>query len=911
MPKLLEEQIAVINHDSGNIMVSASAGSGKTFVMIERMINLIINQKAKVSEILAMTFTELASSQIKAKLRSALISKINQYDCQLNENGDNGELQAKIDYLTEQLNELSVAQMSTVHSFCSRLIRTYFYVVGLSPDFSIVDDKVKKLLIDRAMNITFSSIYEQGDKNLLTFIARNFVKRSDKLLREQIEEIYNFACSEMDENAFYNKSIEYYTKDSQDKLCLKVLERVKKQLQKIQEQLLQAFDYFVKVGDSRANFCEQNIDNIELVLKLENLSDIAVINYQKPKLTQKTKLDQEGAIYKEIASNCRDSIDKIIVETKKMVGSLYVERKRLEELKTHTQSLIDIVKLFSQNYSKLKREENLLDFNDLEHFALEILRDESISLEIKQKYKYIFVDEYQDTNGVQEGIINLLANDNLFLVGDAKQSIYGFRGCRPDFFINKYDKMKKGQTSPNGCVKDTAIELNYNFRSSQKVIDMVNAVFSFSMTKENFGIDYKTQAKLLKGNGLSEEHCGRAQLYLLEKDKKQAEERAGIYNILEGLNENLTEDSSNISKLIADIIEKEITSTYFEHIEGVDQEKRINYSDICILTRNKDNDYVHKIVEGLNKHGIPTVSQVAENVCDFPEVKWLICSLRLIDTFLDEISLATVLKSPIVNLTDEDLFSICWFYKDNAKERFNVSRTFYDMFDFYLKNADTSLRDRLVEFVDYFNQLRLLADFTCAYEVLEKIVFDKNLFAYLYASSFGSVKAKHVRRFIDASLEGGKMSVKEFLDCIDNDEKITLTLSGQENAVNVMTIHASKGLEFPVVILAGLEHSMNSRSESGNVLLDRDYGIAVKYYDDSQKTTYQTFLREQVKENLKSQRIKEELRLLYVAMTRARYSLHMTYESAQDNRSDNLEKISRFIDYIPLTEIPAVSPLVG
>ncbi len=896
MPNLTREQVFAINHDYGDIMVSASAGSGKTFVMIERIIRLILERKAKVKELLAVTFTEAAAAEMKEKLKNALIKAINLGN------------QADAQYLMSEFNDVSTADISTVHAFCTRLIRTYFFSVGLSPDFAICDEAQASELQSNAVDKVFKDYYDAEDKDFLTLVYRHSKKREDGWFKKQVTRLYNYCRTEAQPEAILDRAVEFYSDNAQEKLLQDLLSSAKVKIQKVKNKLSQALKSFENCQlEKSTQLTKGLLSQVEYILNQNDVYQVAKFaNEFNCKLSFEQKLTGQALEAKQTVSACRDGIKEILLSVRSVVTDAITDKERTQILRTHTIKLVQVVRRFGQEYSLLKREENLLDFNDLEHFAIEILNIAEIRENVKERYKFIFVDEFQDTNGVQEKLFELVSDDNLFAVGDVKQSIYGFRGCKPEIFSKRFDDMQNAGKA--------TVTLNANFRSSRKVVEMVNDVFGFSMTKDIFGLDYSQTSQLQYGGGyideFGKEYEGRATLHLLEKEGRSTQsEEARVYDILDEIKKDAWQDTSNVSKLLADIINKEFGKEFFDLKERV--VKRVTYKDVCILTRNKDNDYVQGIVGGLKRHGIPVVSEVAENVCDYPEIMAVVSALRLIDSFRDDLALATVLKSPIANFTDEDLYAIATFYNQTVGDNRDRNRTFYDTFGYYLNNANTPLRQRLLEFKNYFEQLRTLADFSSAYEIINELVSNCNLEAHLYATENGRLKVNRLRRFACASVVNNRhLSVKQFIDFIDREgAQIKLNAGQEQDAVRIMTIHASKGLEFPVVIVCGLERKSSTSEEHDEILCDREFGFAVKFYDDQKRTTSETLLRAMIKEKISKTRQQEELRLFYVALTRAAYSLHMTFEATKDERKKIFDGATKFLHYVPDFIEPEITEL--
>ncbi len=885
--KLTAEQKQIIEHGDGNIIVTASAGSGKTFTMIERAKRLIIENKATIKELLAVTFTEKAAFEMKEKLKNALLDKIA-------ESGDKS--------LINQVNDIATADICTLHAFCGRLIRNYFYAVGCAPDFKILDESDAQVLIQECIDKVFKDFYEKGEEWFLKTVDRYAFSRTDERLKELIKQAYYFCSSEADPESITRLHGVFLQKKGIEILEKIYKEKLNEKLKAIKKICDNAEKHFRENGLVKSEVLAKKISSdVENIINASKEEDIAKFNPYSVRLDFDRNLQGEALVCKINLSECRDRIKKLVEE----YADLKLEKIHInaDEIREQTDNFARLVRAFMNEYAKLKEEENVLDFNDLEHFALKILSDEKIRNEVSKKYKYIFVDEYQDTNGVQESILSKIQRNNILMVGDVKQSIYGFRGCRPEIFSSKTENMQlEGQK---------VVRLNDNFRSATAVIDCVNEIFDYCMVEEYFGESYKKTSRLKFGGGYPNENMGRATLHYLEDTTKRSkgEEEPRIYDILKEAGSVVKEQTLPISTLIGEIIDSELENTYYDLKDKT--EKQIQLSDIVILTRNRNNEYVRKLVKGLNRRGIDVISDVKENVCDFPEITILVNALKLVDCFEQDVPLAATLKSPIGNFSMEELFEIVNFYEDNSGQR---ALKFTTAFFYYLENACTPLRDRLNTFKKYVDQVRFYADFAGAKETLKKIVDDNDLEGCYYLQKGGRLKVQRIHRFISAGERDGKiLSVREFLDKVEGagaENLFGFAESGDKKAVTVMTIHASKGLEFPVVIVCGLERGLNKEDEKDEIYFSRKYGFGAKYFNDQKREKSETLLRSLIKEEMREERVKEEMRLFYVATTRAKYSLHLTFTSKKDTRKEFFSGAEKFIDYVPDT-LPVKEHVIG
>lgn len=877
MAELTYEQRQATEHRNGNVLISASAGSGKTHTMIERAVRLILEENVDVNQILAVTFTESAAFDMKEKLKKAL-----------------SNCKKDLKRLYNQIALIPTSDISTLHSFCARLIRSYFFEVGLSPDFSIMDEVSSKAMKEECVQKTFKEFYDSESQWFYTIVDRHASSRTDKSLKELVLSAYNFCDSEQNPQQIMDNFVEVYSEQNFEDLLSQYKSDLNSQINLLIKDVKYAYsvlkkDVNVKKG---AEFTLSLLTDLQIMLEAQ---DVYVVKKPMESLRARfnfeRKLTEEQEQIKELVKTSREKLKKIILRFDKNL-SLNKEQERLQlnTLREHTQYFVNILKRFSQIYANEKREENCLDFNDLEHFALQILQNNDIRENIKKKYKHIFVDEYQDINGVQESIISLLENDNLYMVGDIKQSIYGFRGCRPEFFANKFATMQREGKK--------VLSLNHNFRSAKEVIDMVNKIFCYSMTKEVFGFDYKGNAELVLGGIYPENKTGRAKLHLLEKQINSTQtEKPRIYNILEEIKKPEQIKDNHVVSLLTEIINEELGKTYYDIKEK--REKQVGYNDIAILTRNKHNGYVQNLVKGLNQHGISVMSSVKENICDFAEIMMIINALKLIDCFEQDIALASTLLSPIGKFTEEDLACVISAYLDTESAKEDKEWSFLEAYNYYIKNVDTGLSKKLEAFNNYISKLSFSAHFLGAYGTINNLIKDNDIESYLYAQNDGNKKVQRLNRLIQATLDGDKkLTLNEFLNKVESSsDAFTISYNQDEEAVKMMTIHASKGLEFPVVIVCGLERTM--ADDDDDLLFSRKHGFAFKYYDDEKRIKKDTVLRGVIKEEMQRERVKEELRLFYVATTRATYSLHLTYEGKYNKREEIFSHAERFIDYVP------------
>ncbi len=879
-------QKAVVEHEKGNILVSASAGSGKTYTMISRAIRLIKEGKTTVSNILALTFTESAALEMKEKLKKALF-----------------ELVEKDDAFIDQISDLDCADISTLHSFCGRIVRSYFFVSGVSPDFRILDADEATLYQKTAIENLFKKLYDLKEPYFLELLSHFRQNRKDDNLKELVIKLYESARVEPNADEILDKFETLYTKSGLDQTVLKVKEYYDDRANAILDELQWALDVFRNSG--RTTAIEVTSRLIEDILDTLNNDYYSLEKYKGYTLSFSpspfgTKLTEEEVLARETVKGAKDKFISLIERFTKDITDRETMLSRLGDLSKLSKDLSTLTKAFFSEYESVKQDENALDFSDLEHYAIKTLKDESVREEIKNKYDYVFVDEYQDTNSVQELIVSLIGNDNLFMVGDDKQSIYGFRGCRPEIFLDK----EKNYSSGGG---GTALRLNHNFRSAKNILDAVNQIFAFSMTKEHYGYSYLKNAMLISGGIYPEEATGRAEFHLLDtslsvKEKKE-KENVKIYDLKEEYKKLISnedeDDVESVALLVSDIIEKEYQNTYYDIKEK--KFRSVMPSDVVILSRSVDTKYIQKLVSTLYRLGVPVSSKVSVSSLDFQETQVLVKFLELLENQKLDLPLITVMKSVIGDFTENELYDMVSFYTNSLENGKKKGACFYDAYVYALNNAQGEIKDKLNAFEKYIRECRVLKDFIGAKGILDKVVEDSNLLNAVLTQKDGKTVAQMVEFFISKTLNGDKvLSVAEFLDKVYRvDKSFKVETSVGEQSVRIMTIHASKGLEFPVVITLGLDKKSNTTDEEKEILFSKENGFITKFYNASTMLKEETPFRLLTKETLRENRLKEELRLFYVALTRASYSLHMIAKCKGDPRKDVFCGGERYVDYIP------------
>lgn len=835
----------------GKTIVSASAGSGKTTVMIEKIVRLIKSGES-VDSILAVTFTKKAALQMKEKLSKELIEEINKPDCP----------KERQTILKRQLSEVPSADISTIHSFCAKLIRSHFFAAETDNAFKVIaaEDAEGTALKNQALDELFDEGYERKEEEFSHLLSVYWRKKSDNALRAIFNETYEQLRIRADYKEYLEKMQAGYKeadfdevvkdlKSRFDEKCVYYLDLLE------DEQIFFQEEEEKKAGSAKAQLALVN----ELSTWLKELSSaptyFAAAEIAKPKFTV-NRLNKKDPLKAEHGKRLSFLKERIV---KACTLSI---RTREEELTAFLQSgktaaaLAKYLLCFDEKYAELKKERGVLDYNDLEHKALKLLSDSEIVAEMREKYKYVFVDEYQDVNPVQESIVSLLSGENLFLVGDVKQAIYGFRGSKSRFFAEKQKEFEKG-VGKN-------LFLTRNFRSSDCVLDLVNSQFSLLMTPKICAVDYARDSFMERG-GRYEVNSGKAEIHFFGKEEKQAPQRRGVYSVKEKTEKKRAAES-RIAKLIRSIIEKEKASKYYDPDSG--EWKQVRYGDIAILSRKKQGQ-IAKSVASLSEQGIPVTAVAAVNICEYAEIKTLIDILQLLDNAEQDIPLCSALLSSMGNMTADELTEIRLAYPNE--------KWFRTACKGYALEKNDKISYKLGKFYEYFEEIRKLCTVLDAGEILTKILSDSRMETGFLSRENGIACVRRVHRFIEEAA-GESLCVRAFLQKLkDLEFKIEYSENGGEDSVKVLTMHASKGLEYPIVIVDNLSADFMGGGRE-EVFVEEKYGLAPRAFDEGKMLKSGTLLRRLYEEKEEESSLADALNLYYVALTRAKYGIHLLFE---------------------------------
>ncbi len=847
-----KEQIRALDA-KGKVIVSASAGSGKTTVMIEKIIRLITSG-VKVDEILAVTFTNKAAASMKEKLCKALIEEINKPTTKAEDRTA----------LKKQLALVPTADISTIHAYCSKLIRSHFFVAGVDSNFRVIggEDADGRALKGAALDELFEEGYENGEEAFALLLSQYFRKKKDNALRKVFLDSYNSLRDKADYVGYLKKTAEGYTEGDFEEVSRALFAYYQEKCRYYYELVEDELAYFrtiAKIAPKQITLCEQLMQWLEEYAGAADLFAAAAI--PKPKLAQKQMADkdpEEKKKHVERLAHLRERIVEAFDKVMNKFDSREVECARFLASGKTAAAIAKYLLRFDEKYAAKKEERGVLDYNDLEHKALALLGVEEVAAEVQRKYRYVFVDEYQDVNPVQEKILSLLSGENVFLVGDIKQAIYGFRGSKSKFFAEKQEELASGAGE--------SLFMKYNFRSASAVLEAVNAQFSLAMTKRVCSVDYARDSYMENG-GRYAANSGEVKIYFTGKEKESPPAHRDVYSVKENTERRLADSAA--AKRLAQIIQEEKKFRYLDDPSAPDQKRRVRYGDIAILTRKKAGD-IEKEVNMLTALGFPVTTASPVNVCEFGEVKALIDILSLLDNAEQDIPLCSALLSGMGNLTADELGKIRLAYPKASGFRFACKK--------YAAEQKTPLGDKLRAFYDYLAKIRIEAQVLSVGEVLAKLLADTQMEAGLLARKNGRACLKRIRRFLEEASSFGGESVHDFLEYLHNlDYNIEYCENGGEDSIKVMTMHSSKGLEFPIVILPNLSQSFQG-GRTPDVFVEETFGLAPHAFDEEKMLRHNTVLRRLFKAREERSSIADELNLYYVALTRAEQRLHLLFE---------------------------------
>ena len=888
------EQQQVIDLRNRNILVSAAAGSGKTAVLVERIIKMITEKEhpVDIDRLLIVTFTNAAAAEMRERIGAAIEKAL--------------EDNPTDEHLQRQLTLIHNAQITTIDSFCLYVIRNHFHEIDLEPNFRIGDEGELKLLKEDVLKKLLEENYENQTEAFTNFVESYASGRSDAAVGDMILQLYEFSKSypwpkEWLSSLTGGYDISTVEELNQAEWMKPLVGNIKAVLKDVVAMLEEALA-LTQAADGPYMYEKAITSDLEKYQEIAALSDFselcdALQNITYDRMASSKKY--EGSVEKqERVKTLRDKAKDVIKKINRQYFFCSPETM-LEQLKQTKEMAAELVRLtlaFSDAFAAKKREKNLVDFNDLEHFALEILVDEETKTvkktaeEFRDTFAEIMIDEYQDSNQVQETILRAISKEergenNIFMVGDVKQSIYRFRLARPELFMEKYDTYSTEESATQ------RIDLHKNFRSRNEVLECTNDIFYRIMDRDLGNVVYDAKAALYPGAVYPEvkkEASETQEDEMQEKNMQQQEFSFAPEILLTDSNEEILEDTEFTdkklleAKMVSEKI-KQLMSTQKVTDKKTGELRSLRYSDIVILLRSL-NGWADSFVSVLNDAGIPAHTVSSTGYFSAIEVQTVLCMLRILDNPRQDIPLAAVLRSPIAGLTDEEL----------AKIRLVDSKlSFHEcVLQLCEENADGNdggdediISQKLHKFYEMYLQLRQLVADTPIHELIEIILKMTGYGNYAAAMPAGERRKANLEMLVEKAIAYENTSYKglfHFVRYIDELQKYDVDfgeadlIGENEDVVRIMSIHKSKGLEFPVVFVSGMGKNFNKQDVRSKMVLHPELGIGLDFMDGNRRIKSPTIIKKAIAKQIDLENLGEELRVLYVALTRAKEKLILT-----------------------------------
>lgn len=874
-----DDQWKAIAASGRDILVAAAAGSGKTAVLVERIIRKIISpdNPIDVDRLLVVTFTNASAQEMKNRVGEALDKELTNDPAS--------------QHLRKQLSLLNRASISTIHSFCLQVIRTYYYMLDIDPSFRIANETEIELLKEEVLNDILEEEYGlDGNEAFFDLVDRYTGDRSDSDLQDMILKLYTEAGAHPNPEKWLDKLVAFYDVEGKSMDDLPYTQHL---LQDVILRLEGAKQYTQKairlsqLPDGPTPKIEAFESDLSL---LERLLSAARASWQTlhgamQEIEWKTFKRIKKADYN---ADLIEKVDKLRKKVKDEIGKLQEELfsrlpenyvKDLSRMHHVLQTLIRLVKEFSIRFQAVKRGKSMVDFTDLEHLCLAILAEDTAAEELKpsavalhyrDKFAEVLIDEYQDVNFVQESILRLVTKEtekagNLFMVGDVKQSVYRFRLAEPGLFLGKYRRF-----TPDGINGGMRIDLAKNFRSRSEVLDGTNFVFKQIMGEAVGDLDYDKDAELKLGASYPEGEDTAAEFLILNQNTKEAavEEEGDAEEAMD------LEAAQMEARLITARIKEMVSSGYEVYDRKHNAMRPVSYRDFVILLRSMTT--APQMTEEFKRAGIPVYAELSNGYFEATEVSVMLNVLRVIDNPAQDIPLAAVLRSPLVGVTDEELAVL----RIHAKKG-----SFYQAMRSFLQSepdGDASFRKKLSSFFNGVQRWRSFATQQPLSDLIWKVYRETGYYDFVSGLPGGKQRQANLRVLYDRARQYEATSFRglfRFLRFIErilergDDMGTARALGEQEDVVRIMTIHKSKGLEFPVVFVAGLGRRFNMQDLNKKFLLHKDLGFGSPFIDPQKRIKYATISQLAIKRKMKMELIAEEMRVLYVALTRAKEKL--------------------------------------
>lgn len=929
-----EAQQKVIDTRNKNLLVSAAAGSGKTAVLVERIISMISegDNPIDIDRLLVVTFTNAAAAEMRGRIGKAI-------DAKLEKEPDNSHLQRQIALLQS-------AQITTIHSFCLNVIRNYFHRIDLDPSFKIADESEITLMKSEVISELLERWYEEGREDFHEFVESYSYSKSDAPIEDLVLKLHSFAMSDpwpekwiTDKKLIFEiQSVSEMSESGWMKELLSYLNAVLEDLCKKNEK---AIAICSEVGGPTAYLSALTSDR-NLLLQLKSAASYeeyanTFLNLSFDRLSGKKeegveehKKDQVKIIREEIKKGLKDIGAQFFFQPEEEM------LKDLQAVGKMMKVLLELTLDFMEEFAKKKEEKSLIDFHDLEHFALKILVEEGeagsvpslAAVELSEQFEEILIDEYQDSNMVQETILKSISKEafgrpNRFMVGDVKQSIYKFRLAMPEIFMEKYESYSCNSLKEDGQINlYQRIDLDKNFRSRKTVLEYVNRVFEQIMLRTVGGIEYDQAASLKYGelyegiltcqveqNQAGSVKCemdnmsrvmNDTEILLVTEEEQTGQESSAALNS-DGTDNEISKRYGITSDKLEEADEEDAEEAFYtkKEIEARAIARRIKeltdpakgmlvydkktnayrpaiYSDIIILLRSMAG-WSEVFVNTLMQEGISAYADTGTGYFQTLEIMTVLNMLRIIDNPRQDIPLAGILYSPIVGLTTTELA----FIRASAR---NLS-LYSALINYLEEGSEEALKGKVIAFVKILNEFRAMVSYKPIHELILFVLDQTGYYYYVSALPGGDRRKANIDRLIAQAVQFEKGSYSGLFHFIKYMEKLNkyevdfgeaATQGEQDNTVRIMSIHKSKGLEFPIVFVSGLSKQFNTQDLRSNIVLHNELGIGPEYVDTKRRTKVPTLIKRVIQKKVQMENLGEELRVLYVAMTRAKEKLILT-----------------------------------
>jgi len=897
--KWTDQQRSAIMARGSDVLVTASAGTGKTAVLSGRCVSIVSDKAAcpAVRNMLVLTFTEMAAEEMRSRIAAQLADAF---------------LQRRDPHLRHQLILLQGADISTIHSFCKRLITQYFHQTDLDPTFSVIDADEAQLLKAEVLDKAVDGAWRRDEtgRGLEELLRRRDLRTNDGFLARVIQ-LSSFLDGVVSRQDWCERAVQLAkaVDPAGSELGAKQKMLIARKLRDTIEQLRHAqklYEDEVPGGGWAAMFEEDFIRPVADCLELMNAGHWdecaqRIRTFQKPRFSKPKELPKPlGELMHKAVGKAFESFGKL--PSLSVLNPDYLDRIG-PAVSIQSCVLIDLVQKFDQLYGQAKRALNCLDFADLEHYALKLLADRTpdgalapstTALALRGKYRYIFVDEYQDINPVQQAILDALSRgDNVFVVGDVKQSIYAWRGAEPQIFL---DRLKPAASGHAKTGKGLRVDLNANFRSAAGVLNFINRLFARIMTAPFAGIDYDESAEL-KPAPANESTAARdsgdkplVEICMLDEKNRDDAADAEQEDRDEGeqgpdVVTSRRRQAAMVARRIKQMVGAETGRSEFQIYDKEEKRLRdVDYRDIVVLMRSpakRANDYV----EVLRLAGVPVSCEATAGYFEATEISDMLCLLKILDNPQRDIELAAVLRSPFFNVTDTGLAKIKLYGKKNSNHR-----SFYNSVVEYSKSGgDAGLAARIAEILAQIERWRTTARRGSIADMIWRIYRSTNYLSFVSALPSGQARRANLLKLHDRAIqfEGfvasfGIPSLRRFVEFIEKLQQRGQDWSPAEptacagNAVRILSVHKSKGLEFPVVFLAELESRFNKKDIYADCLADAEDALGLQIIDRKSNSRLCSLAHEVIAETRLATMLAEEMRILYVATTRARERLILT-----------------------------------